>query len=101
MGVATLSIDLQEGFADDTVVVSVDGREVLRREAVRTRRTLGLAESMRVPVETLPVRLEVSLPLKGIAGATVVDPREAPHVGVSVTGGEIRYLVSRTPFGYA
>jgi hypothetical protein len=99
--VAKLSIDLQDGFADDTVVVSVDGREVLRRAGVRTRRTLGLAESLSVDVDGPPITLEVSLPLRGIADATRVDPAAAGHVGVSLVDGRIRYRLSHRPFGYA
>ena len=98
---AKLSIDLQDGFADDTVVVSVDGREVLRRAGVRTRRTLGMAESLSVDVDSRPVTLEVSLPLRGMAETTGVDPAATPHVGVSVVDGRIRYALSRRPFGYA
>ena len=41
-----LHIALQEGFAGDPVSISVDGREIYRKDGVRTRTQIGLADSI-------------------------------------------------------
>ena len=98
---STLSIDLQDGFADDTVVISVDGQEVFGQSGVRTRRTIGWAASVETPVGTAPVRVEVSLPSRRLAATTTVNPDATPYVGVSVIDNQVRFATSHTPFGYA
>jgi hypothetical protein len=93
----TLTIDLQEGFAGDEVLVRVNGSEVARRSDVRTKRMVGLACSVDVPVPDGPVTLEVEVPTKGVRGAA--DVRRS-CVGVSVEGSGVRFIESDEPFGY-
>jgi hypothetical protein len=93
----TLTIDLQEGFAGDEVLVRVNGSEVARRSDVRTKRMLGLACSVEVPVPDGPVTLEVEVSTKSLRGAT--DVRRS-RVGVSVEGGDVHFIQADEPFGY-
>ena len=46
----TIAVDLQDGFINDTVSISVGGRELLREEGVSTRFQIGLAKSVKVEV---------------------------------------------------
>src|SRR5215475_4320399 len=46
--VRTLSIVLEDGFVDDRVVVTVDGKVVLDEEHVRTRTQTGMARLVEV-----------------------------------------------------
>ena len=94
----TLTIDLQDGFAGDEVIVRLNGREVSRLTDVRTKRTLGLAKSLEVTAPDGPVTLEIEIPAKQARGTTEV--RE-PHVGVSLRGSDVRFIANEKPFGYA
>ena len=93
----TLTIDLQEGFAGDEVIVRVNGREVVRRPGVKTKRMLGLAQSLEVPVPDGAVSLEIEVQAKRARGTTAVHHS---HLGVSLVGNEVRFIEADKPFGY-
>lgn len=104
----TLRIDLQEGFDGDEVALEVDGREVFREEGVRTDRRLGLAvaRSGRSTYYESEVTedghaVKVSLPRRNLSKVIKVSSASGTYLGVSVEGGEITYVVSKTPMGYA
>lgn len=93
-------LDLQDGFDGDTVSVEVEGREVTRKRDVKTRRMIGLAESLVVQIPDSAKAIRISVPEKGIA--CMVDvPKARTYVGASVANGGIETLVSEDPFNYA
>ena len=92
-----LTIDLQEGFSGDEVIVRVNGREVERRLGVRTKRVLGLAQSVAIDVPDGAVNLEVDVPTRGVRATT--DVRH-PQLGVSLEGNGIQFVQSDEEFGY-
>lgn len=98
---APLIIALQDGFADDLVVVRVNDQEVLRKEDVKTRYQIGLAHSFEVSVQAGSANVEVALPRKNLSELIAVQVSNPVYLGVSVTpGGKISYRVSQEPFGY-
>jgi hypothetical protein len=98
---ATLTIDLQEGFGGEDVVVRVDGQEVGRRRGVRTKRMLGYADSMKVEVHENRAKVEVVVPSCNLEKVIDVCPRETPYLGVSLSGSQLNLLPYPKPFGYA
>jgi hypothetical protein len=54
-----LHIALQEGFAGDRVSISVDGRQIYSKDAVRTRTQIGLADSVETTHDPGPTTIEV------------------------------------------
>jgi hypothetical protein len=99
--VQTLTIALEDGFVDDRVTVSVDGRVVLDEEHVRTRTQTGLARLVEVPTAAAGSRVEVALPARGLRTAVRADPRHAPNVRVSVRGEELVADAGAAPLFYA
>jgi len=95
-----LTISLEEGFTGDAVVVSVNGAEVYRRDGVKTKLQIGLADQFETDVQDGPANIEVTLPTKQISGRTGVDAGGELYVGVSVEGNEIRFRHSSHTFGY-
>lgn len=98
---ALLHIDLQEGFADDTVTLQVNGKKVFSRECVTTRLLLGLADSVKSQVEKGLVTIEARVETRGIAKTIRLNVSADTYVGVSVVNDRIEHLVSGKPFGYA
>lgn len=98
---STLSIDLQEGFEGDEVIVRVDGQEAARRAKVRTQRMLGLAETLQVQVPADHATVEIAVPSRRLNKRVDIRPKETPYLGVSLRGGEISVLPYPEPFGYA
>jgi hypothetical protein len=95
--VPQLVIDLQDGFSGDEVIVRVNGQEVERRSDVRTKRNLGLAQTIAIQVPDGPVTVQVDVPTKGVNGHTEV---RHPQLGVSLAGKEIQFVQSDDEFGY-
>jgi hypothetical protein len=93
----TLTLDLQDGFSGDEVIIRVNGREIERRSDVRTKRMLGLAESVEIALPDGPVTLELEVPGRRISGHT--DVRHA-KVGASLAGNGMQFIQSEEPFGY-
>lgn len=63
---AILTIDLQEGFAADTVAVRARGREVYRRAGVTTNPAISLADSIPVELPEGDIRLEIEVPTRDL-----------------------------------
>jgi hypothetical protein len=98
---SAITLDLQDGFFEDLVVITAEGRELARVEGVSTRFQIGLARSLRLDVPSHPTELLIAVPTKDASVTVTVDPRAASHVGVSrSTEGELEVKVAPEPFGY-
>ena len=91
----TLSIELQDGFADDTVVVSVDGREAARREGVRTNLAISRADAIPLEVPDGPVTLGISVPSQRLGTQLEVEGDGVLYVKVNARGGRLEAVPSR------
>jgi hypothetical protein len=98
---AEITLDLQDGFKDDTVAVSAGGREVVREQGITTRFQIGMAKSLRVSLPEGEVVLEIEVPTKGERATVAIDPSKPIFVGVSLTTeGQLDVTVQERPFGY-
>jgi hypothetical protein len=96
-----ITVDLQDGFKDDTVVISARGRELLRKEGVTTRFQIGMAKSLQVRVPEGEITLEVEVPTKNRRASVPIDTSKPVCVGISLTTeGELDVRVQEQPFGY-
>ncbi len=84
-----LSIELQDGFADDTVVIRVDVEEAAREEGARTNLAISRAGSVDVEVPDQPVTVEISVPTQGIEASVTADPGRHRYVLVNARGGRL------------
>jgi hypothetical protein len=98
---AKLTIDLQEGFGGEDVVVRVDGREAARQSGVRTKRMLGYAGCLEVEVSADLVTVEIAVLSHKLENRIEVRPGETPYLGVSLSGGQLNLLLHQEPFAYA
>jgi hypothetical protein len=95
----TLRVDLQEGFAGDTVQVRLNGKELLREAGVRTRLQTGLARLIETEAQG-KANLEIALEERKLRATIPLDVSSATYVGVSVTGDGLIHQLSGEPFGY-
>ncbi len=98
--IGRLTVHLQDGFADDTVVVSVDGKEIYRKAAVRTKLPLGYADIIETHVPEGTAEIRIGVPSRHIADCFQIQVSPKTHVGVSIHGDSIDHFVSRKAFGY-
>jgi hypothetical protein len=97
---AEVTIDLQEGFFDDTLVVRHDGQEVARRDGLRTRMQTGFAHQFELDLPPGATALEIVLPAKDIAALVQLPPERPLWIGVSLDAGRLQIRVAREAFGY-
>lgn len=97
----TLTIDLQGGFQDDTVLVLVNGAQVFRKAHIRTLLPLGVADSFTTDVASGPVSVQIHVETKNLVDTISLDVSADTYLGISVENERIDYIVSDDPFGYA
>jgi len=97
---ATLNLALEEGFDNDRVIVSVNGKH-FERSGVTTKLQIGLAEQFETTVADGEVSIGVELPERSIKGSYKLDAADVVYVGISVEGQTLRFRHSSQLFGYA
>ena len=96
----TLHVALQEGFAQDRVVVKVNGAEVANRPEVTTRNQIGFAEAIELDVSAGATTIEVDVPARQLIGSVQVELEGETYVGVSIVDGCLELRAQREAFGY-
>jgi hypothetical protein len=94
------TIILEEGFANDSVAVTVDGHEVFRRDAVRTSPLQGHAASFTTERLRTGSTVDVAIATRGLSAAFTVPDMPAGQLVVSLAGERIQFTVPQTPRGY-
>jgi hypothetical protein len=84
--VTPLLVELQDGFRDDTVVVSVGGSEVARREGVTTNLAISRADSIELAVDDGETDVEIEVPTRGISQRVPVEVSGRTYVVASLAG---------------
>ena len=96
-----LHIALHDGFRNDTVVITVNGREVYRRTDVTTNLAISRADASDVAVEEGELRVEVEVPTRNLRAAITLDATQKPYLAVEITEqGSLALSPSATPFRY-
>jgi hypothetical protein len=96
-----LWISLQDGFSNEMVVVSVNGKEVFSKESVNTRQQIGVAAAVEVDVPQGSVDITVGLPLRNSSDTLTISAINTPYIGISLTNdGIITHRTSSEPFKY-
>ena len=96
---ALLNIDLQDGFAGDTVVIHVNGQEVFHKANVVTRTQISYADGVSVPVAASEATVQVDLPDRGLSHTQRVPVAEKTHLSVNLNrDGQL--LVREEPEGF-
>lgn len=95
-----VTVDLQEGFDRDHVVLRLAERVVFEASDVSTRQQIGLARS--VKLDAAPgAPLIVELPVKGLSARIDLGGAEPIFVGVNLERDQkLSHRISREGFGY-
>lgn len=98
--IETLQIDLQEGFANDRVAITVNG-QVVFDEVVTTNLMHGLAATVEAEVPRGQTRVEVQIAARNLAETIPLDVSGTVYLGIAVRDGAIEHRISDQPFPYA
>jgi hypothetical protein len=77
----SLLIKLRDGFSNDAVTVTLNGKEVYRKAGVSTDLTISYADAVEVPVAEAVVQLQVAV-AGGQTESQEIRVQETPFVDV-------------------
>lgn len=87
---------LAEGFANDRVVISIDGRKVFDEDGVTTKKLYGLAlELAPVAVAGGAVQIDIELPQKGVRASIRADLSKGDQIPISIEDGRVTHFVGK------
>ena len=103
LGMINLTIDLQDGFSRDKIVVSIAGRVIYQQENLSTRTQIGFAASFSTRVADELVTLSFLFPDRSDKPQTLaLTIHDDTYLGVSLNAeGLVVSKTSNTPFMYA
>lgn len=93
-------VDLQEGFSNDAVEITVNGKLTYSEELIATNSSTGLADSAQLETEDDTIWLEVSLPQKQMNKKILLNVIATPYVGVKLVETSITFTSSTDSFVY-
>lgn len=97
-----VTIDLQEGFANDTVVIRLNGQEIFRRRNVTTRIQTGLADRIEMQIYERSSEVVIELPIKKMAVTKELNCEKDIFLGVNLrVDGELILRERFSEFWYA
>jgi hypothetical protein len=95
--VGELTISLEDGFADDHVVVAVDGVVVFDESQLTTRDQISLAREVTLDAPAGECRVRVRLPDRSLDSTLDVDTTRTPTVRVWVDRGGLQLRPTDSP----
>jgi|GEM_PF-907697 len=95
-----LTIDLQEGFNNDTVLCKVNDDTVFHKNHVTTAKLTGLADSVSLDVKKGKVILQIAVKNRFMSKSIELDINEESYIGISLSNDSMLYIRSSQPFGY-
>lgn len=94
-----LKIDLQEGFAQDSVRIMLNGELLAEETDVTTSLLLGFATTVETEAGG-SVELEVEVTNRGLSEIVMVDVSADTYLGISLSNNQFNIIISNKPFGY-
>jgi len=97
---ATLVIDLQDGFSVDTVIIHVNGEEIYHKQHVTTNLAISFADSVQTQVPAGRVNIDISVPSKHLSKAVPLQVTTTLYVGISILADTLEVRSSNEQFFY-
>ena len=95
-----LTIDLQEGFDNDEVIICLGDQPVYAKSGVTTNWSTGLADSIPLTVAAGLLTVQVQLPRKELSAQIELDAAVYPYLACSVRVGRLYCTPAEQMFLY-
>ncbi len=95
-----LTIDLQEGFNNDSLLIRINDEDVFQAEEVTTRLLLGLARSIESNIPIGLTKVEIIIQSQELEKIVELDVKNDTFLGISIQDSDISHIVSDVPFRY-
>jgi hypothetical protein len=98
----SITIDFQEGFKDDEIIVYENKKKVFQTDDnVSTRMQIGLAKSVQLDTKNKKANIKVEIPSRNISETKEVELTDDLRIGVSLTeDNKLEWKFSDAPFMY-
>jgi hypothetical protein len=101
-----LSVDFQDGFVNDSIILRINQNEVLKKNNVSTDLRIGLADnsfSTRLP--NGQIKIDILVPSKNLKYSKTIETESDTYIGVSIVGSnapnaDIAVRIQNDPFSY-
>ena len=88
---SVVKFDFQHGFANDTIILKINGKEVLKKDDVSSDLRISLAESFTIEVPNGQAKLEITVPTKNLSlSKTIMIDLESKYIGISIINLETK-----------
>lgn len=96
-----LHIALQDGFSNDTVIITVNGREIYNKAGVTTNLVISLADTVTVPIDSRAASVKIDVASKKLSREVALQVIDTPYLGVALSPeGGLAMTPSTEPFRY-
>ena len=89
---SVVKFDFQHGFANDTIILKINGKEVLKKDNVSSDLRISLAESFTIEILNGQYKLEITIPTKNlsISQTIKIGSGEDKYFGISIINLETK-----------
>ena len=96
-----LYLALQDGFSNDSVLITVNGKQRYHKSGITTNRVISLADSVDIPMENDTAVISVEVSSKQLIGTLTVQVTDTPYVAVNIhNGNRVEMIPSKDSFRY-
>lgn len=86
-----VKFDFQDGFANDTIILKINGKEVLKKENVSSDLRISLAESFTIEISNGQNKIEIIVPTKNLSlSKTIMPDSKDTYIGISIINSETK-----------
>src|SRR5262249_2244009 len=98
IAMATLVLDLQDGFSDDTVIIHVNGKEVYHKQGVTTNLAISYTDSVQVQVPAGNVIMDIDVASKHLSRTVTFQVTTTLYIGIFILNGSLEVRLSNERF---
>ena len=96
-----LYLALQDGFNNDSVLITVNGKQRYHKSGITSNRVISLADSVDIPMESDTAVISVEVSSKQLIGTLTVQVTDTPYVAVNIqNGNRVEMILSKESFRY-
>jgi hypothetical protein len=98
---ASVVLAFEDGFLNDTIAVSVNGKQVYFKQKVTTKRVIGLASSVNINcIQEGTVTIDIEVPSRKISKHFSLDLSHNLYLAISIQDSKLVHRISDEPLGY-
>lgn len=103
---SVLSLDFQDGFVNDSIILRINEKEVLKKNNISTDLRISLADnsfSTRIP--NGQIKIDILVPSKNLKYSKTIEIETDTYIGASIVNSntpnaDLAIRIEKNPFSY-